>query len=280
MGVRQEDYLIFVQQKFPSAINSSNHGGDQIFKKRRQDFATGIEDDGAGLWHLLVFQLGTDVLRSLEAADFLPEDYILSVALRPALSEYFTLLRFPFDVSLCQRFVTLVLTLAPMFSEPTKPRCWCVCGGFYLLTYSMEQIPSWEAYSFQLVKKFPAFYGIRRFLMAFTSIRHLSLSWASSIQPIPPTSHFLKIQLNIIPLSTPGSPKWSLTFRFPHQSPVYASHLPHTSYIPRPAHSSRFYHPNNIGWGVQIINTLRTGLSNSLNARSRGLTFRHRASCI
>jgi len=29
-----------------------------------------------------------------------------------------------------------------------------------------------------------------------------------------------------------------------------------------------------------IFNTLRTGLLNCLNARSRGLTFRHRASCI
>ena len=28
------------------------------------------------------------------------------------------------------------------------------------------------------------------------------------------------------------------------------------------------------------VNTLRTGLLNFLNARSRGLTFRHRASCI
>ena len=31
---------------------------------------------------------------------------------------------------------------------------------------------------------------------------------------------------------------------------------------------------------VNIVNTLRTGLVNCLNARSRGLTFRHRASCI
>ena len=30
----------------------------------------------------------------------------------------------------------------------------------------------------QLVKKFPAFYGTRRFITAFTSARHLSLSWA------------------------------------------------------------------------------------------------------
>jgi len=33
---------------------------------------------------------------------------------------------------------------------------------------------------FQLVKKFPAFYGIRRFITAVTSACHLSLSWASS----------------------------------------------------------------------------------------------------
>jgi hypothetical protein len=37
---------------------------------------------------------------------------------------------------------------------------------------------------FQLVKKFPTFYGTRRFIKEFTSARHLSLSWASSIQSI------------------------------------------------------------------------------------------------
>ena len=31
---------------------------------------------------------------------------------------------------------------------------------------------------------------------------------------------------------------------------------------------------------VLVLNTLRTGHLNCLNARSRGLTFRHRASCI
>ena len=42
----------------------------------------------------------------------------------------------------------------------------------------------------KLVKKFPAFYGTRRFITAFTSARHLSLSSARSIQsmPSPPTS--------------------------------------------------------------------------------------------
>ena len=38
----------------------------------------------------------------------------------------------------------------------------------------------------QLVKKFPAFYGTRRFITALTSVRHLSLSWASPIQSTHP----------------------------------------------------------------------------------------------
>ena len=38
----------------------------------------------------------------------------------------------------------------------------------------------------QLVKKFPAFYGTRRFITALTSVRHLPLSWASPIQSIYP----------------------------------------------------------------------------------------------
>jgi len=38
----------------------------------------------------------------------------------------------------------------------------------------------------QLVKEFPAFYRTRRFITAFTSARHLFLTWASSIQSTPP----------------------------------------------------------------------------------------------
>ena len=36
------------------------------------------------------------------------------------------------------------------------------------------------------VKKLPAFYGTRMFITAFTNARYLSLSWARSIQSIPP----------------------------------------------------------------------------------------------
>ena len=101
----------------------------------------------------------------------------------------------------------------------------------------------------QLVKKFPEFYGTRRFIAAFTSARQLD--------PVhTPTSHFLKIHLNIILPFTLVSPKWSLSLRFPYQNPVYACPLPHTCYVPCPSHSSLFYHPHNIGWAVRVIKFL------------------------
>ena len=51
----------------------------------------------------------------------------------------------------------------------------------------------------QIVKKFPAFHGTRRFITALTSVRHLSLSWASPIQSIYP--HLTSWRSNLI-LST------------------------------------------------------------------------------
>jgi hypothetical protein len=63
----------------------------------------------------------------------------------------------------------------------------------------------------------------------------------------------LKIHLNIILPSTPLSSIWFLSIRFPHQNPLHTSPLPHQSNMPRPSHSSRLYHPHNIGWTVQII---------------------------
>ena len=114
---------------------------------------------------------------------------------------------------------------------------------------------------FQPVKNFPAFYETQRFIAAFTSARHLSLSWASWIQSNPLHPHFLKTHLNIILPSTPGSPQWSLSLRFPHQNPVYASLPPHIRYITSASRSTQFYHPNSIWWGVQIIKLLSSNNS-------------------
>ena len=111
---------------------------------------------------------------------------------------------------------------------------------------------------FQLVQNFPAFYGTLRFITAFTTARHLSLSLATSIQSILPHSTYWR---SIKILSSPsirGSPKWPIFFTFSHQNPVYASLLPHTRYMSRPSHYSRFDHPNNIGCGLQIIKRCRS----------------------
>ena len=108
----------------------------------------------------------------------------------------------------------------------------------------------------QIVKNLPTSYGTQWFITAFTSARHLSLSWSSFIQSMSPSFHFPKIQINIILPSTPGSPKWSFSLRCPYQNPVYASPLLHTLSTHHPSHSSRFYRTNNIGWVLQIIKLL------------------------
>ena len=79
----------------------------------------------------------------------------------------------------------------------------------------------------QLVKKFLVFYGTRRFITAFAIPRHLSLSWARSIQSMP-RSHFVKFHLNIIVPSTPGSSKWFFPPVSPAKPCMHLS-LPHSA---------------------------------------------------
>jgi len=98
----------------------------------------------------------------------------------------------------------------------------------------------------QLVKKFLAFHGIQRFITALTSVRHLFLSWASPIQSIYPHPTSCR---SILILSTHlrlGLPSGFLPSGFSSKI-LYTPLLTHTRHMPSPSHSSRFYHPHNIG---------------------------------
>jgi len=124
----------------------------------------------------------------------------------------------------------------------------------------MEQSPSWEANGFSGSQE------IHRIL--WNPKDSLPHSQVPATWPYPeparssPYPHTLlpEDHLNIILLSTPGSLMWFLPLRFTHQNPVYTSPLPHTRYMPRPSHSSLFYKPKNIWWGIQIIQLLNMQL--------------------
>ena len=65
--------------------------------------------------------------------------------------------------------------------------CRSLLQGQYSLTYLLTpwcRVLLEKLTGLQLVKKFPAFDRTRRFITALTSVRHLSLSWASPIQSI------------------------------------------------------------------------------------------------
>ena len=146
----------------------------------------------------------------------------------------------------------LSITVNPLL-EKLCYSIWILRSVGFILTYSMKQNPSWEANRLVASQEIPRIlwnpkvhYRIHKCLPPVPIL--------SQVDPVHiPTFHFLQIHLNIFLPSKPGSPKWPLSLRFPQQTPVYTSPLPHTHYMPRPFNSSWFYHPNDIGRGVEII---------------------------
>ena len=121
----------------------------------------------------------------------------------------------------------------------------------YLLTYQWCIVLQ-KLTGLKLVKKFPAFHGTRRFITALTSVRQLSLSWASPIQSINPHPTSWR---SILILSTHlrlGLPTGLLPSGFPTKTLYSPTLLIHTRHMPSPSHSSRFHHPHNIDTHTHI----------------------------
>ena len=129
---------------------------------------------------------------------------------------------------------------------------------FNSLTQSTEKSPSWEANSYSASQEVPR-------ILWNPKVYH-------RIYNSPPT---VPIPNHINPVHTYLSTSWRsililsahLQFGFP--SGLLPSGLPTNTlctillspnmcYMPRPAHSAWFDHPNNIWWGVQIITPLVT----------------------
>ena len=128
----------------------------------------------------------------------------------------------------------------------------CYCGPVrgrkvvYLLTPWCRVLLE-KLTGLQLVKKFPAFLWNPK-VHYRTHKRTPPVPILGQPNPVHiPTSHLLEIHSNIIHPFTPRSPQWSLSLRFPHQDPIRPPLLTHTRHMPSPSHSSRFYHPHNIG---------------------------------
>ena len=90
-----------------------------------------------------------------------------------------------------------------------------------LLTYSMVQSPSWEANWFAASQEIPRISRNPK-VHYRTHKRPPPVSILGQPNPVHiPTSHLLEIHPNIIHPSTPRSPQWSPSLRFPHQDPIH-----------------------------------------------------------
>ena len=120
----------------------------------------------------------------------------------------------------------------------------------YLLTYLLTprcRVLLEKLTGLQLVKKFPVFHGTRRFITALTSVRHLSLSWASPIQSTcshPTSWRSILILSTHLRLGLPSG-------LFPSGFPTKTLYTPLSSPIRAtcPAHLIHL-----IAWNITVVN--------------------------
>ena len=84
----------------------------------------------------------------------------------------------------------------------------------------------------QLVKKFLTFYGTRKFITAFTTAHHLSMSSARSINVHAFPSHFLKIHCNAVLIHAWVFQMVSFTQISPPKPCMHLSCLPYMPHAP------------------------------------------------
>ena len=130
----------------------------------------------------------------------------------------------------------------------SSPSTWCTYQLFFLkpntclLTYSMVQSPSWAANWFAASQEIPRISRNPK-VHYRTHMRPPPVTILGQPNPVHiPTSHLLEIHPNIIHPSTPRSPHWSPSLRFPYQDLIHPPLLTHTCHMPSPSHSFRFYH--------------------------------------
>jgi len=176
---------------------------------------------------------------------------------------------------ICKGARCVVLTTFPPscadcleFWEPQPPGTLRACPGRhrdYLPTYSMVQSPSWEANWFATSQEIPRISRNPK-VHYRTHKRPPPVSILGQLNPVhTPTTHLLEIHPNIIHPSTPRSPQWSPSLRFPQQDPIHPPLLTHTRHMPSPSHSSRFYHPRRTGISFPLSILYRKVVNNNNN---------------
>ena len=139
----------------------------------------------------------------------------------------------------------------------------------------MVQSPSWEANWFAASQEIPR-------ILWNPTVHYRThklpppVPILGQLNPVHiPTSHLLEIHPNIIHPSTPRSPQWSLSLRFPHQDPIRPPLLTHMHHMPSPSHSSRFtiYYRHKILLCVYVVITVYTEFKGNSNTFDTFINF-------